>query len=203
MLRYIFYRAHKYVIFAVTELERLIAKTDFTNDSEVKLVATELASIQKMLHFHAKHEDKFHQLLQEKNSHVHHAIEADHQEHSRIFDNLQKKLGAILARGNNDERILLGRDLYLSYREFEAQNLRHLNEEERVLMPELQRLYSDDELMKIEADTYELMTTEDMVHMITVLFPHMNTEDHQAFFHEIEITQPKKFYAVKKILADH
>ena len=68
-------------------------------------------------------------------------------------------------------------------------------------MPELQRLYSDEELIKIEADTYELMTPENMVHMITVLFPHMNAEDHQAFFSEIEITQPEKFTTVKKILA--
>jgi hypothetical protein len=196
MLRYIFYREHKYVLFAVTELERLIAKTDFTINAAVEKIVTELTSIQEMLHFHAQHEDKFHTLLRAKNSQVHYSIEQDHRYHVGIFTALQQKLSTILACTAQDERILLGRDFYLAYREFEVENLRHLNEEERVIMPELQRLYPDSELMKIEADTYERMTVEEMDDMIGVLFPQMNADDHQAFLQDIKKIQPKKFSAL-------
>ena len=197
MLRYIFYREHKYVLYAVTELERLIAKTDFTSNEEVSKVSVELLAIREMLHFHAAHEDKFHQLLRDKNSEVHLDIERDHLNHDAIFEVLTQKLSNIQSAVDSADRILRGRDFYLAYRDFEMENLRHINQEELVVMPELQRLYADAELMKIEADSYERMTVEQMVHMITVLFPQMNTEDHQAFFSDIQRTQPQKYLSLK------
>lgn len=39
------YREHKYVSFALSELERLIAKTDFTNDSDIEHIQDEWRSI--------------------------------------------------------------------------------------------------------------------------------------------------------------
>ena len=199
-MRYIFYRAHKYVLYAITELERLIAKTDFTADTMVNKIKDELSEIQKMLHFHAQHEDKFHELLHAKGSTVHHKIDADHHEHDAIFASLNKKLAKILATKEPNERILLGRDFYLAYREFEVENLRHLNEEERILMPELQRLYTDAELKQVEFAVYNIMTADHMKEMIKVLFPHMNPDDHQSFLDEIQEAEPQKFAQLRNLL---
>ena len=60
-------------------------------------------------------------------------------------------------------------------------------------MPELQKLYSDDELRAIEFGTYAQMTGEQMVEMMNVLFPHMNPSDREFFLMDIRDAQPGKF----------
>ena len=40
------------------------------------------------------------------------------------------------------------------------------------------------------------MTAEQMVHMLQVLFPHMNPSDRQAFLSDIKESQPEKFTQV-------
>ena len=37
------------------------------------------------------------------------------------------------------------------------------------------------------------MTSEQMIHMMKVLFPHMNPDDKEAFLVDIKECQPKKF----------
>jgi hypothetical protein len=72
-------------------------------------------------------------------------------------------------------------------------NLLHLHEEETKLLPELQRLCSDEELRALEHPTYDLMTADEMMEMVQVLFPHMNLSDKSAFLTDIMLAQPKKF----------
>ncbi len=50
------YREHKYVSFALSELERLIAKTDFNDDAAIDRIQSEWQRIREMLEGHAYHE---------------------------------------------------------------------------------------------------------------------------------------------------
>lgn len=86
-----------------------------------------------------------------------------------------------------------GYQFYLAFRKFVGDNLLHLHEEETKLLPELQRLCTDEELRAMEHPTYEVMIAEDMVEMIQVLFPHMNFSDKCAFLTDIKLAQPQKF----------
>jgi len=90
-------------------------------------------------------------------------------------------------------KVEMGDQLYLIYRKFVGSNLLHLHEEETQILPELQRLYTDEELRLVEDATYQAMTPKQMIHMLKVLFPHMNPIDQEAFLNEIEISQPQKF----------
>jgi len=90
----------------------------------------------------------------------------------------------------------MGYTLYLTYRKFAADNLIHLHEEETKILPELQRLYTDDELRQVEAPTYEKMTPEEMIGMMQALFPHMNPSDKSAFLSDIQKLQPEKFLEI-------
>jgi len=85
-----------------------------------------------------------------------------------------------------EERIELGYQLYLWFRKFAGENLLPLHEEETVILPDLQRLYSDEELNQVEFESYRVMTPEDLIHMMQVLFPHMNPEDRLAFLTDIK-----------------
>lgn len=61
------YREHKYVSFALSELERLIAKTDFTDDAAVAEIQNEWLRVKEILERHAHHEEhNFHALLERK-----------------------------------------------------------------------------------------------------------------------------------------
>jgi hypothetical protein len=185
------YREHKYVSFALNELERLIAKTDFASDPAIEHIQNEWQSIKEMLKGHAFHEEQnIHALLEKKGSIVHREAHNDHDHQEEALENLQHLLDAVK---KSPDRIEAGYQFYLVYRKFAGDNLLHLHEEETKLLPELQRLCTDEELRSIEHPTYDLMTAEEMVEMVQVLFPHMNFSDKCAFLTDIRLAQPKKF----------
>ncbi len=185
------YREHKYVSFALSELERLIAKTDFTNNAAIEYVQKEWLALKEMLKGHARHEEEnFHALLEKKGSTIHREAHDDHERQEESLENLQRLLDGTLT---SFDRIEAGYQFYLAYRKFVADNLLHLHEEETKLLPELQRLCTDEELRAIEHPIYEVMTSDEMTDMLQVLFPHMNPSDKHAFLTDIKLAQPQKF----------
>lgn len=185
------YREHKYVSFALNELERLIAKTDFTNDAAIDQVQSEWQRIKEMLEGHAYHEEhNFHALLEKKGSTIHHGAHNDHEHQEETLKKLQYLLDAVKI---GSDRIETGYQFYLAYRKFVGDNLLHLHEEETKLLPELQKLCTDDELRALEHPTYNTMTVEEMIEMLQGLFPHMNFSDKYAFLTDIKLAEPQKF----------
>lgn len=186
-MRYRFYREHKYVSSALNDVERLTAKTDFRNPAARKKLQEEFEGLKEMLEGHAEWENtRIHELLRRKNSKVHGDAEADHKVQDEQLAQLQK----LLHQAETEE---LGYKFYLAYRKFVSDNLAHLHEEETIILPELQRLYTDEELRAIDFDTYKRMTPEQMVDMMKVLFPHMNPSDQEAFIKDMTDSEPEKF----------
>jgi len=193
-MRYKFYREHKYVSAACNDLERLVAKTDFRVPADVEKVNQEYCALVEMLKGHAYYEETvLHELLKKRNSPVYAKIEADHHELDAVFARLEDLLKKITEATEEEDQIEAGYQFYLAYRKFVGDNLVHLHEEETIILPELQRLYTDEELSVVEFDTYKIMSTEDIVGMITVLFSHMNPADHEVFLTDIKKAQPEKF----------
>lgn len=198
--RYRFYREHKYVSFVLYELEQLISKSDFQLDSEINTVLVQLQSLKNLLHYHALHEEKaFHSLLQNKGSFIYENVEKEHQRHEKWFSEREKDLAKIVASKN--ERIQKGYEFFLEYRLFVSNQILHFHEEETLLMPEIQSLYTDSELKHVEANTYSQMTSDDLLHMIQTLFPHMDKNDHQAFLDDIAESEPQKFAEISSSLS--
>lgn len=185
------YREHKYVSFALSELERLVAKTDFTDYAAIAHLQSEWQRIKEMLEGHAYHEEhNFHTLMEKKGSTIHHEAHNDHEHQEDQLKHLQNLLDAVKTSSDPIED---GYQFYLAYRKFVGDNLLHLHEEETKLLPELQRLCTDEELRAIEHSTYEIMTVEEMKEMVQILFPHMNFSDKFAFLTDIKLAQPQKF----------
>lgn len=195
-MRYKFYREHKYVSHCLNTLERLIAKTDFTIPEEVKHVQVEFDKLKQMLEGHAQYEnDCLHILLTKKQSLVPEHILTEHQNLDSEFDAIQTKINAISAGATQEEKIEAGYQLYLWYRKFVAENLVHLHEEETLILPELQRLYTDDELRAVEVKNYNYMSTEELTNMMEELFSHMNPSDRIVFLNDIKACDSVKFEA--------
>lgn len=194
-LRYRLYREHKFVSAQLSDLERFIAKVDFTNSKELIELKTRLHEIFSLMEGHAKHEDEsIHPLLKRQGSKVIEHIEQGHKEQQLLHAKFDKMLTQIEISKDKNEQIDLGYKFYLAYRNYLAINLNHINEEENILMPEIQRLYSDEEIkMAVDFPVYAMMTANDIHEMVSVLFPTMNIDDKEAFLRDIQESQPKKF----------
>lgn len=200
-MRYQFYREHKYVSEALNDVERLIARTDFRDGKEIAQVSRAFDALARMLHHHAEYEnERLHSLLAQKQSTVHTHIEEDHIHQEAQIAEIKSLIEQVGKISSEEEQIGLGYRLYLTYRKFVADNLAHLHEEETKILPELQRLYTDDELRQVEAKTYRQMTPEQMVHMMSVLFPCMNPTDREAFLEDINLLEPEKFAIVWELV---
>lgn len=192
-MRYQFYREHKYVSALLNDVERLIAKTDFQKEEELKEVREQFEALAELLRLHAEYENhRIHPLLKQKQSPVYEHVEKDHAHQELLLKNLRELIEDV-SQSPSDEKVLKGYQLYLSFRKFVSDNLAHLHEEETILLPELQRLYSDEELQKVEAETYHALEPQDLVQMIQVLFPHMNSSDQKAILEDFRFFEPEKF----------
>ena len=193
-MRYKFYREHKFVSAAVNDMERLIARTNFDVPGEAEQVKQALEGLLAMLNGHAHYENEvLHALLKAKGSAVFAHVQATHEVYEKQLADLKHRLAKVMASTNKEEQIELGYQFYLWFRKFAGDNLLHLHEEETVILPELQRLYSDEELSKVEFHSYNLMTPEQLIEMMQVLFPHMNAADHEVFLTDIKACDPAKF----------
>lgn len=193
-MRYQFYREHKYVSAALNDVERLIAKADFRQLQEVTSVNEAFQELKEMLQGHAQYEnERLHLLLKNRHSIAHAHAEEDHAHQDAQLIEIQELIDSIFQAASDQEKVSMGYKLYLTYRKFVADNLIHLHEEETMILPELQRLYTDEELRQVEAQTYAAMTPEEMVGMMQVLFPHMNPTDRRAFLSDIQALEPEKF----------
>lgn len=193
-MRYKFYREHKYVCAAINDVERLIAKTDFTSKAQAEKVKEAFDALIPMLRGHADYENsRLHRLLRERGSDVYQHTEADHLLYEQKLQDLRHRLAKVLESKILEEQIELGYELYIWFRKFAGDNLLHIHEEETILLPELQRLYSDKELSQVEFESYRVMMPDDLIHMMEVLFPHMNPQDRLAFLIDIQACDKDKF----------
>lgn len=187
------YREHKYVTLVMNELDNKIGKTDFRDLEQIQAIAYDLNNIINLLGFHAKHEDEnIHVLLKKHNSSVFKEIEADHQNHEAVFNSLKEKLADIKRASSDREKIDGGYHFYLSYRKFIAENLEHIHKEETLLMPELARLCSKEELESIDYPVYQAMTAEDIIGMLQTLFVVLNPDDKEYFISDIAEAVPNQ-----------
>lgn len=195
-LRYRFYREHKYLSFAVSELERTIAKVDFTSLGQVVELRQRFEGLMALMSGHAEHEDKaIHPLLKVKSPKVYETIEREHERHAKAIQNLKVALDKIDPAGEESDVVITqGYQFYLSFRKFVGINLEHLDHEETVIMPEIHKHYTDQELKElVEFKTYKIMTVDEMVNMLRILFPAMNLQDKEAFLRDIQESEPVKF----------
>ncbi len=194
--RYRLYREHKYIFHLFCELLQKIAKANFCFDEDRKMIQTEIYNLHLLLNAHAAHEEsRIHKLLQEKGSELYLKASQDHDEQNQFFDLINGKINA-LAQGDMslDEVNFCGHEIYLDVRRFFVANLEHFDYEERVLMPELQKLLTDEEIRGIDAISYQQMLPDQIIDMIAVLFPHMNLDDKFVFLNDIKEFEPEKFH---------
>lgn len=191
--RYRLYREHKYIFYVFSELLQLASTLDFSNGQSLGKLQIELKKLDGLLQSHAEYEEsRIHLLLKNKNSTLLNEAEHHHRDQKLFLEKMMNQVN--MADGMKEsEAHFFGYELYLDLRNFFSHNLNHFDYEERVIMPEVQRLSSDDEIREIDRLSYRQMSPEQMVDMMQVLFPHMNCDDRYTFLSEIKECEPQKF----------
>ena len=195
-LRYRFYREHKYLSYEVSKLEGFIARVNFTDVAQVTVLKQKFEGFMDLMQGHADHEDNaIHPLLRDKNPQMYEDIALAHRAHFEFIEKLRVALERIDPQKNESaDLISQGYQFYLSFRSFVGINLKHLDHEETVLMPEIQKHYTDRELKElVEFKTYKVMTPDEMVYMMQELFPQMNLQDKEALLRDIQESEFEKF----------
>lgn len=195
-LRYRFYREHKYLSYEISKLERFIARVNFTDVAQVKSLKQKFEGFMDLMQGHAEHEDNaIHSLLKDKNPKMYEGITLDHKALFEFIERLKVALDRIdLQKGESVDLINQGYRFYLSFRKFVGINLEHLDHEETVIMPEIQKHYTDRELKElVEFKTYKVMTPDEMINMMQELFPQMNLQDKEALLRDIQESELEKF----------
>lgn len=199
--RYRLYREHKYIFYVFSEILQLTSRLDFSVKESITELKSELKKLRLLLQSHAEYEEsRIHSILKNQNSYVFKEAESQHHDHKIYLERIDSKINLIENTSKIKDIHFLGYEIYLDLRNFFCENLKHFDFEERIIMPELQRLLSDDEIKEIDFESYRNMSPEEMIDMIEVLFPHMNSDDRFTFLNDIKRCDPQSFEFVKNCL---
>ncbi len=187
------YREHKYIVHLFSELLQQAATLDFSDNNSITSFQTQLHQLASILQAHAAYEEsRIHAILKAHESNLYLQAEIQHQDHHTMLQQISDKL-ALLEHCEDEDLDGLSYDFYLALRTFVSENLIHFDYEERILMPEILRLASAEEIREIDRISYRQMLPEHLSEMMTILFPHMNCADRFIFLSEIKECEPEKF----------
>lgn len=130
----------------------LVGVTDFTDDAAT---ARTLGVVRELLHTAARHleheEAVIHPLLAARAPDAVILLEAQHGEHRAVFAEFYHLAGRVAGAVALD-RPRQGRELYLALAKFMAADFLHMAHEEQAVMPLLQSLFTDEELIAMEGE---------------------------------------------------
>ncbi|HYD99671.1 MAG TPA: hemerythrin domain-containing protein [Alphaproteobacteria bacterium] len=165
---------HKGLRAASTQLLVRIGATDFADPAATAALLGALRRQLALAAAHLEHEDRhIHAALEARAPGASGTLESQHDDHRAGFAELAGLIAGIEAAGPA-ARPALGHRLYLAYSRFVAEDFEHMAEEETVVLPELQRLFSDAELMAIEGAILAEIEPPEMMEYMRLMLPAMN-----------------------------
>jgi hypothetical protein len=193
---------HKGIRLALAELVIRIGSTDFDDEAAAR---DTLAALRHQMMLSASH-------LAHEEAHIHGALEAraegatltllaDHDHHRRAFDEIEALMQAIEATPAG-EREALGRRLYLDFSRFVAADFAHMAEEEMVILPLLHRLFTDEEIIAMEAAIVAALPPEKVIAFMKIAIPGMNRPERIRFLNFVRGGAPAEaFEAIRNFAA--
>lgn len=154
-----------------------------------------LADLRRQLHLSARH-------LAHEDHEIHPALEARcpgaserlvraHDEHRGAFVELE----ALIAQAEQpDAPAAAWRRLYLRFSEFVADDLAHMAEEELVVLPVLQSLFTDAELVGIEARVMQQVAPEDLVAYLRIMITAGSRADRLSLLGALSQAAPREVF---------
>lgn len=196
-----------------------IQQADFTDTVATQPVIELINYVVETYGEHAGHEDKgILPALMQYTPELVNQFENEHIKDHQLAEELQLAISTWQIAINSEEKYNAGRNILYAFNNFAAFNLEHMNREETVLLPELWKHYTDDELLKfnqqitrsIEAAKllkqnrwmFKAMSAPEAVGLLQNAHKNAPPELYTALYNMAEeVMQPNNFALVKQALS--
>jgi len=183
--------AHKGLRLALSRLVIQIGQTDFADFASSRETIAALRCQMAFSEAHLNHEEhEIHGPLNERAPGSVMALDAAHAHHRASFVWIEELMQRI-DNAIGDERRRLGRDLYLRFTQFVAEDFEHMAEEEKVTLPLLWEHFTDEELMAMEGRIVAGLKPEQAIFSIGLMIPAMNPAERIRFLSFARSSAPR------------
>jgi iron-sulfur cluster repair protein YtfE (RIC family) len=190
---------HKGLRHALSTLLVRMGQASFAEAGPVVALLEDLGAVLALAVRHVEHEEEhIHPALEARSPGASASLAYEHDEHDRDVAEL-RALAAALRGAPPAARPAFGRTLYLAYSQFVSDTLAHMTEEERVIMPLLESLYSTEELQAIHERIVTNIRPGEMLSFLKIMLPAVSREERAAMLAGPKASMPDE--AFEAILA--
>ena len=181
---------HKGIRYAHTHLLPRIGAADWFDDCSSAELLRDIREHLEMCADHLEHENAaIHTALETRCPGASGQVGAHHEEHERSFRELASLL-ALVERARGTDRALKGNRLYHRFALFVADDFRHMEEEESVVMPLLENLFSTDELLAIKDQIIGAIEPVMMIRFMKAILSALTPDEREAMLAGMKAEMP-------------
>ncbi|MHA2089396.1 MAG: hemerythrin domain-containing protein [Candidatus Kariarchaeaceae archaeon] len=192
----IFHLPHKGIRYALNQLQFKAGNLDYSDNEKLQLLAHELHTLWKLLHFHAEGEDAFVMpFLKEANETVFHQLEQEHEGFILLMEDIEEDIEGIVALQSNgrEERMI---SFNQNLNEFISKYAAHLLHEELLAMPELWEAHTDEELLEMQLKFPSITPPDITVYFLKYLFPALNQLERIQYLKIVKEKAPETVFSL-------
>ena len=180
---------HKYLRIEIGDTAKLAGSTDFNDETERHQFVARFKALTELLHDHAMREETYiHPLLKECKNKALTQTEKEHQ-------SLEQQITLLTINLEKIENQQTAYQFYLDLTQFYADYLQHLISEERLLLPELQKQCSDDQLNIASKNILADMPKEAMISITKGMLTAINHPERAHMFKAMKAGMPPAVFA--------
>jgi hypothetical protein len=162
---------HRGLRWALSSLLVRMGATDMSDPSRLPRMLDDLDGVLYLCESHLDHEERFiHPALERRKAGAREQLDAEHAEHNAAIAEL-RTLATALVSAAPGSGAAIGRTLYLRFSSFVADNFVHMLEEETVVEPLLEQLYSAEELRALHDELLAAIGPEELLAFVRVMIP--------------------------------
>ncbi|MCF8451087.1 MAG: hemerythrin domain-containing protein [Taibaiella sp.] len=163
MSRYnVFLLVHKGLRAMMYDTSLSLQQTDFAYSDVIPESIQKLADTLDIIDAHAGHEDNYiFNLLEKVDAKLHSDMEAEHVTDHALSSKLRTLIAAYNAATDPAEKHQIGTDICLTFNDFIAFNLTHLNKEETIVNEALWKHYSDMDIIQANQQLVSSLTPQE------------------------------------------
>jgi len=164
-------------------------------DADLPGLMAELRDQCRLSEHHLTHEDEvIHTALEARAPGSTLRLAQAHEHHRATFGELEAMIRQVEA-APAEAKVRRLRDLYLRFSLFVAEDFAHMAEEEQFMLPILQSLFTDEELMDMEDRIVSGLAPEEMVAVARLMIPAATRTDRLAMLGAMRANAPAEAFA--------
>jgi hemerythrin-like domain-containing protein len=187
---------HKGLRLAQTQMLVRLGACGGDDAQELNALLEDLTTLLHMAEHHLANEDRW----------VHSAMEArapgstlrlaqSHQHHRDGFEEMEALIGEAATADTEAQRAKLMRQLYLRFSLFVADDFAHMAEEEQLMLPVLQSLFTDEELAGIEDTILSALSPPEIISFGRLMIPAATRAGRIALLSAMRANAPAEAFA--------